>query len=105
MTASCHLGPREFPRNGRVGSRSVPDDDASAAKRLAGFRLRRSGAASDPMDDGQSSVADDCGRPTPPALPEIVYINPPQEVIGTHQTLTRTVSPGFRGGEFPSDES
>lgn len=24
------------------------------------------------------------GRPTPPQLPEIVYINPPQEAIGTH---------------------
>lgn len=24
------------------------------------------------------------GRPTPPELPEIVYINPPQEAIGTH---------------------
>jgi putative transposase len=24
------------------------------------------------------------GRPTPPELPEVVYINPPQEAIGTH---------------------
>ncbi len=24
------------------------------------------------------------GKPTPPSLPEIVYINPPQETIGTH---------------------
>lgn len=24
------------------------------------------------------------GRPTPPPLPEVVYINPPQEAIGTH---------------------
>jgi len=32
-SVSCHLGPREFLRNGRVGSRSVPNDDASARKR------------------------------------------------------------------------
>jgi putative transposase len=24
------------------------------------------------------------GQPTPPPLPDIVYINPPQETIGTH---------------------
>jgi len=39
------------------------------------------------------------GRPTPPPLPEIVYVNPPQETTTTHKYHDQHVSPGLTGAE------